>query len=227
MEKNKRGGGPKNSTFQGTKPPTHVSHCLGLSSIIRLASLQPLRRWTKVSAPEWDEEEAVFLPLLLTSSQLLSSGLDKHPHVYAAILGNYCLFTLPLPWTQHDAWCSTTWIELSPVIITQTALLTQILHFRMQPGLEGYIETGRWSPKDRPRNGIPRVAEQVLSVRWRGKLHLRNYSWCLDSEEPKVQPKSTGIRCQADKHTKPTRVEKRWWKGGKMAERVRNIQDKI
>ena len=169
-----RGGGPQNNTFQGTKPPTRISHCLGLSSIIRLARLQPLRRWMKVSAPEWDEEEAVFLPSRLTSSLLLSSSLDKHPHVYAAILGDHCLFTLLLPWTQHDAWYSTTWTEFSPVIRTQTALLTQTLHFRMQLGLEGYIETGQWSPKDRAGNGIPHVVEQVLSVRSRGKLRLRN-----------------------------------------------------
>ena len=174
MEKNKREVGDQNSTFQGTKPHTHITHCLGLSSIIRLARLQPLRRWTKVSAPEWDEEEAVFLPSLLTSSLLLSSSLDKHPHIYAAILGNYCLFTLLLPQTQHNAWYSTTWTEFSPVTRTQTALLTQILHFRMQLGLEGYIETGQWSPKDRPRNGIPHMVEQVLSIRSRGKLCLRN-----------------------------------------------------
>ena len=107
MTKNKRGGGPKDGTFQGTMP-SHTSKCLGLCSIIRSASLQPLRRWTEVSALEWEEEGAVFPLLQLTSSLLLSLSLDKHLHVYAAILVNFCLFTMLLLWTRHDAWHSTT-----------------------------------------------------------------------------------------------------------------------
>lgn len=102
-----RGGGPKDGTFQGTMP-SHTSNCLGLCSIIRLASLQPLKRWTEVSALEWEEEGAVFPLLQLTSSLLLSSRLDKYLHVYAAILVSFCLFTMLLLWTRHDTWHSTT-----------------------------------------------------------------------------------------------------------------------
>lgn len=145
--KNKRGGGPKNSTFQGTKPPTHISHCLGLSSIIRLASLQPLRRWTRSVLLSGMKRKQCSFHLLLASSQLLSSKPEQTPPCLCSHSGELLLICLLLPWTQHDAWYSTTWIEFSPVIITQTALLTQILHFRMQPGLEGYIETGGEAPR--------------------------------------------------------------------------------
>ena len=173
LEKNKREvGDPKIAPFKVQSPPP-TCHCLGLfhQQISKSSALEEVDGG-QCSWVGW--EEAVFLPVLLTSSLLLSSSLDKHPHVYAAILGNYSIFTLLLPWTWYEAWYSTTWRGFSPVIITKTALLTQMLHFRMQRGLEGYIETGQWSPKDRPRNGIPHVVEQVLSFRSRGKLHLRN-----------------------------------------------------